>query len=353
MRALSERRAQEQADQTNGSEHAPAGAHLRWSAREMLGGLVLGLAGVPVAFRATDATRAAAIRSVLGRISPSSGEPVAHFTFGSHRVPTPNRPADEHQADVVLWHDDDALSVACGPTVGGRVQSDHASLGGYSPNLSQLFNHVAPFMLASLLGPHGRFLLHGGAIQRDGEAVLVLGDSGVGKSTLIFGALDAGWNVLSDDLVVIHSQASGPEVSGIPKSLAVPDEILGNDRRSSALGMDGRGRRELAFEDWDRGSYPVKAVVVVAHGDEEHTRVEAIESSLLLALLLRGMLSRQPSIVRGYVRSAIALCARPACRLLHSGTAEARAPQAAEAVAAHLRAAKVPTGPRTPPAAGC
>jgi tetratricopeptide (TPR) repeat protein len=347
MRALSERRAQEQADRANGREHQPADADLRWSAREMLGGLVLGVAGVPVAFRATDAIRAAAISSVLGRVPRSSSEPVAHFDFVSHRLPTPDRPADEHQADVMLWHDDDALRVACGPTVGARVQADHASLGGYSPNLGQLFNHVAPFMLASLLGPHGRFLLHGGAIQRDGEAVLVLGDSGVGKSTLIFGALDAGWNVLSDDLVVIHSQASGPEVSGIPKSLAVPDELLGDDRRSSALGMDGRGRRELAFEDWDRGSHPVKAVVVVAHGDEDRARIEAIESSQLLALLLRGMLCRQPSIVRSYVPSAIALCARPAYRLLHSRAAEERAPQAAEAVAAHLVAAT------KTPAAGC
>jgi hypothetical protein len=348
MRALSERRAQEQAHGANANEHEPADARLRWSAPEILGGLVLDLAGVPVAFRATDATRAAAIRSVLGRMPSSSSEPVAHFSFGSHRLPTPGRPADEHQADVELWHDDDALSVACGPTVGARVQSDQASLGGYSPNLSQLFNHVAPFMLASLLGPHGRFLLHGGAIQRDGEAVLVLGDSGVGKSTLIFGALDAGWNVLSDDLVVIHSQASGPEVTGIPKSLAVPHEVLGDNWRASALGPDARGRRVLSFEEWDRGSHPVKAVVVVTHGDAEQTRIEAIESSQLLALLMRGMLSRQPSIVRGYVHSAIALCARPACRLLHSRTAETRAPQAAAAVAAHLDAA---TG--AAPAAGC
>jgi hypothetical protein len=334
MRTLSERRAQ--GLRGDGSESDRESTGVGWAARELLGGLVLDLAGVPIRFRATDATRAGAIHGVLARMPSSGGEPVAQFTFSRHRLPPPDRPADEHQSGVEFWHDDDALSIASGPEVGGRVQLREATLGGYSPNLGRLFHQLAPFMLASLLAPHGRFLLHGGAIQRDGEAVIVLGDSGLGKSTLIFGALKAGWNVLSDDLVVVRADGPGPMVSGIPKSLAVPQEILGDDVDGFALAPDARSRRALAFEDWDRGAYPVKAVVVVAHGDREQTLVETIESSQMLELLMRGMLSRQPTNVRGYVRLAIALCALPARRLLHSRAPETRAQQAAEAVAAHL-----------------
>jgi tetratricopeptide (TPR) repeat protein len=349
MRSLSERRAGElrrdggesdrgesdrDASDRGESDHESTG--VGWAARELLGGLVLDLAGVPIRFRATDATRAGAIHAVLARMPSSGGEPVAQFTFSRHRLPPPDRPADEHQSGVEFWHDDDALSIASGPEVGGRVRLGEATLGGYSPNLGRLFHQLAPFMLASLLAPHGRFLLHGGAIQRDGEAVIVLGDSGLGKSTLIFGALKAGWNVLSDDLVVVRAEDSGPMVSGIPKSLAVPQEILGNDVDGFALAPDARRRRALAFDDWDRGAYPVKAVVVVAHGDREQTGVEPIESSQMLELLMRGMLSRQPTNVRGYVRLAIALCALPARRLLHSRVPETRAQQAAEALAAHL-----------------
>ena len=352
MRSLSERRAQElrgdgadgggegdgegDAEGDGGGDGDRESIGVGWAARELLGGLVLDLAGVPIRFRATDATRAGAIHAVLARMPSSGGEPVAQFTFSRHRLPPPGRPADEHQSGVEFWHDDEALSIASGPEVGGRVQSGEATLGGYSPNLGRLFHQLAPFMLASLLAPHDRFLLHGGAIQRDGEAVIVLGDSGLGKSTLIFGALNAGWNALSDDLVVVRSEGSGPIVSGIPKSLAVPQEILGDNDDGFALAPDARSRRALAFEDWDRGAYPVKAVVVVAHGDGEQTQVELIESSQMLELLMRGMLSRQPPNVRGYVRLAIALCALPARRLLHSRAPETRAQQAAEAVAAHL-----------------
>jgi tetratricopeptide (TPR) repeat protein len=346
MRTLAERRALEEATDA-GSETAadesPTGAHL-WAPREVLGGLVLDLAGVPVELRATDATRAAAIRLLLGRMAPSGLDPVAHLEFGSHRVPPPDRPADEELGGFELWHDDEVLSLTYGLTVGGRVESGQARLGGYSPDLNRLFHHAAPFMLASLLGPHGRFVLHAGAIHRDGEAVLILGGSGSGKSTLVFGALDQGWKALSDDLVVVRRQPSGPVISGIPKGLVVPHEVIGEGRTSWSLRPDARNRVQIPFDDWDRGSYPVTAVVVVEHGEGERAENAPIESSQLLAMLLNGMFCRQPSIVRDYVQLAIALCSRPACRLLHSGSAEDRAPRAAEAVAAHLRGATEAAG---------
>jgi tetratricopeptide (TPR) repeat protein len=336
MRALCERRAREQPEDalpTEAPNHRP---HFSWTTRGLLDGLVIDLGGVPVELSATDATRAAAIRSVLGRMPRSGTDPVVGLAFGGHRLPPPDRPPDERQGPVELWHDDDALSIAYGPAVGARVESGRATLGGYSPTLGRLFGHVAPFMLASLLGPHGCFLLHGGAIQRDGQAVLVLGDSGVGKSTLIFGALGDGWQVLSDDLVAIRSEPAGPAVSGIPKGLSVPREVI-DDLVPASLLPDARGRVQLPFEDWDRGSHPISAVVVVAHGDHERAEAEPISSTELLGLLMRGMLSRQPPVVRGYVRLAIALCERPACRLLHSRASEHRAPQAAQAIAAQLR----------------
>jgi hypothetical protein len=80
-------------------------------------------------------------------------------------------------------------------------------------------------------------------------------------------------------------------------------------------------------------------VVVVEHGDGERAENASIESSQLLAMLLNGMLCRQPSIVRDYAQLAIAVCGRPACRLLHSRSIEHRASHAAEAVAAHLSGA--------------
>ena len=221
-RVLSEHRARLQPGDATEVRPSPEDDGGRWAAGELFGGLSIELGGVSVGLSATDMLRGAAVRSLFGRMAPSGEGPAVHLAFGSHRVPPPGRPADETQGDLRLWHDDAALSIAYGESVGARVESGRGVLGGSASDLGRVFRHVAPFMLASLLAPHERFVLHAGAIQLDGRAVLILGGSGAGKSTLIFGALHEGWDVLSDDLVLVRPGGTGPIVSGIPKRLAVP-----------------------------------------------------------------------------------------------------------------------------------
>src|SRR5581483_1944964 len=212
-RILSEHRAE-----SNGAAAAQRGS-ARWSARRLLPGLTVDVAGVPIGLSATDSVRAQAIREVLGRMPATEDEPLAHLRFAAHHFALPGRPPDETQLDVELWHDDDALCILCGKEITARVADGRAELGGFSRYLTVAFQHASPFVLASLLAPHGRFLLHGGAIQRDGQAVLVLGGSGKGKTTLTFGALRAGWGVLSDDLVAVRADGEAAVVTGLPKAL--------------------------------------------------------------------------------------------------------------------------------------
>jgi hypothetical protein len=270
-------------------------------------------------------------------MAPTDRDPDVRLAFGSHMQPLPERSPDEIQGDLQLWHDDEALTIACGTRVSARVESSRGELGGYSPELGTVFHHFAPFMLSSLLAPQGRFVLHAGAIQRAGQAVLVLGGSGVGKSTLILGALQDGWNVLSDDLVVVRSDSSGPVVSGIPQGLVVPSEVIAGEASDRPDSGDLRGRRQLPFEAWDRAWHPVKGIVIVAHGASEQAEIEPVETRWLLGVLVYSMLCRQPVRVRDYTRLAIALCDLPGCRLLHSRAPEERAQRAIEALATHLR----------------
>ena len=99
--------------------------------------------------------------------------------------------------------------------------------------------------MAWLLGPRDRFVLHGCALARDGRALLVLGHTGSGKSTLAASCLEAGWEALADDQVVLDATGAPLVVHGLHQSPAVPREIggmfagLGN-----ALG-DPRDRTQL------------------------------------------------------------------------------------------------------------
>lgn len=55
----------------------------------------------------------------------------------------------------------------------------------------------------------GEFV-HAAALARDGRAVLLVGPSGTGKSTLAFQAAESGWDLVGDDFVLVHSNRVYP-----------------------------------------------------------------------------------------------------------------------------------------------
>ena len=59
--------------------------------------------------------------------------------------------------------------------------------------------------LGALAIQRGALVLHGTALERDGEAILLLGHPAAGKSTLAWCLLQEGWRLLSSELVAISS----------------------------------------------------------------------------------------------------------------------------------------------------
>jgi hypothetical protein len=68
--------------------------------------------------------------------------------------------------------------------------------------------------LAALLIQRGMLVLHGNAVEKGGKALVFMGHSGGGKSTLAYALMRQGWNLLADDLVVVTE--SGDVLPGIP-----------------------------------------------------------------------------------------------------------------------------------------
>jgi HPr kinase/phosphorylase len=50
-------------------------------------------------------------------------------------------------------------------------------------------------------------LLHASSVAREGEAVLLLGPPGSGKSDLVLRLIDQGWRLVADDQVVVSAEA--------------------------------------------------------------------------------------------------------------------------------------------------
>lgn len=70
---------------------------------------------------------------------------------------------------------------------------------------------VEPFLvgpaIAGVLYQRGLFLLHGAVVQIHDQTVLFLGDTGAGKSTLAASFLEAGYDVLSDDIAALETSS--------------------------------------------------------------------------------------------------------------------------------------------------
>jgi hypothetical protein len=92
---------------------------------------------------------------------------------------------------------------------------------------------------------------HGAAVSRDGKAIVVLGDRGIGKSTTALGLAKRGWGLLCDDIVVIEPDGNVP--------LGVARARLNAD--SYDLLMDGRQAVDAPL-DMD-GKHPVESHVPV------------------------------------------------------------------------------------------
>ena len=87
-------------------------------------------------------------------------------------------------------------------------------------------------------------LFHGATLTRGGSGLMLLGESGFGKSTLTFALLDRGWGFLSDEVAAVARD--GAHVAPFPKAIEVrrgAQEALGralegDELRSGKIARD-------------------------------------------------------------------------------------------------------------------
>lgn len=154
-------------------------------------------------------------------------------------------------------------------------------------------------VMAAVLRRRGLLVLHANAAVAPGGAVLVLGDSGAGKSTTLAGLLGRGCALLSDDVTALRAGVDGL-VDVVP---GVPTLHL-DEGSASMLGVDVAG---LEFRQWHRlkaavpaGSRmsvratPLRAVVALSTHDEDDLVVSELEGTAKFAALLAGSYGPEP-----------------------------------------------------------
>ena len=165
-------------------------------------------------------------------LAPAGQDDAADVTVRWGPVEAPDRwPASgiaawpSPEADVLSWAGRAKLRLSASRMV---VESDHK-----------------PFARQCVVGPglgvvlhrRGRLVLHGSAVEVDGQAVVLLGQKGAGKSTTAAALLDRGHALLTDDLVAIEFDGDGQ-----PQCAPGPVQMKLWPASAKALGLSGEIR---------------------------------------------------------------------------------------------------------------
>ena len=159
-------------------------------------GLDLGrAAGVPLA----DATLE------RGPVGDPAGEEIWRLALD---VETPDGTVHAEQA---LWRrDDGSLLVRSDRGDGLEVDTDRTSVTVAGRDDAVMAQLVATYGLPLLLHGAPVLVVHAAACALDGRAVLVSGERGRGKSSILVGLTDAGWAPVTEDLCAIDLRGPAP-----------------------------------------------------------------------------------------------------------------------------------------------
>ena len=171
-------------------------------------------------------------------------------------------------------------------------------------------------------------------IARETNAALILGETGAGKSTAAYAGLRAGWDLCSDDLVVVD--ASGPSIrsAGIPKALSIDSALADTStgRAHEPLPGDDRNRVWLADEDMGTGWRQLQMILGVGH-DEGSGALRPMPHEDTMDLVFGASLeSERPTVVVRRLQAFATLAGLPSYELLHSADPTVRLARAAQMI---------------------
>jgi len=162
-----------------------------------------------------------------------------------------------------------------------------------------LVNQVIP----RYLGSRGRLIVHASAVAlQDGRAVVFLGATGYGKSTLAASFHASGAPLLADDCVLLKSGGAGVVVVGSYPGIRLDDQsVAAADIDPTNYGEVLRysGKRQAYMDSEIADPLPVAAVFELARApaNEECIRVSPVRGSQLFLKLAESAFSLDPEQV--------------------------------------------------------
>ena len=175
---------------------------------------------------------------------------------------------------------------------GAELHVEHGRLTrgtGYSTASRDARQSLARMGAVLRLRQHNRFYVHAsGVVNDNGSALIFVGASGTGKSTLAFALARRGWRMLGDDGVVLEPLSDSVLAHGWSSPALVSTnlapffpEVSGNEAR--ALAGDDRKRIPISLAQAKHAR--LGGIIFVSRGDNGslHTCGQAHALTLLIA----------------------------------------------------------------------
>jgi hypothetical protein len=284
---------------------------------------------VPIALEASDIARGRSLQGSFDPFDQTDAPATAAITVDADAAVPPTRQARSELLHIKFWDEPDGIVVA---TPGLVITVTGSRAEAHLPDLAAIpdLEGCVYLPLTWLLARHNRFVLHGAGIVRDGRALLLLGQSGAGKSTLAVAALEAGWQALADDVVIVDASRDGFRIHGVHRTPAVPTEIGGPLAASARRLDDPRDRAALSRDVLTSGGYPLAGVVLITHADATEGSLREAGGHQALPMLLQSFAgSIDPKLRTAYFARAAAMSRLPVWQLGHAADPALRRERAA------------------------
>lgn len=183
----------------------------------------------------------------------------------------------------LLWQDIPICTIISGKKIIVNPQT------GLGQNF--LRSLIFGYGLAILLHQRGLFVLHANAVEMNGGAVLFLGSNGVGKSTTTITLVKNGYNLLSDDMLILNLERDNDPVvlSGLPQIKLWPEvihKVNENPEEMFKINLNTEKRYYQNISNFSNESQPIKVIYLIEEGNE--TMITDIDSQSSLMALIRG-----------------------------------------------------------------
>jgi hypothetical protein len=292
-------------------------------------------AGLQLQLEAGDRDDLLLVQRLVGT-APGHGDTDAVIRIGTAAPGCPDRAPDFEGPYGDHWHAEGSMHFRHHWGLQAAIEADHAVLGGDAQGYRRwvAVRNSMLFVLARLFYERDRFVVHGAAIRRHDRGVLVVGDSGTGKSTCCYAAGRAGWSVLADDMVVVDSLGGDVRLQGVPRVPSLPGDVAAPaGERGAALLGDDRARIELDGAELDPRAVPARGVLQCAHGGGAAELVDVPTDQVVATLTSAFVLSALEVPVRRWFPLAMSLARLPHAELHHAARPERRLDGAADALA--------------------